>query len=391
MEELLNLKKKELLNKCIGYIGINRRLGYRNQNQKQQIKNMRRKLLKMRDSIGHMLKHPYSVHYKNRRGYSADKKQKKIDTQKSEVENMKCKINGIEVECTPQEFKQLMKEQEEEQPENSIEKPIKRRKLSKENGAIYREAVKLYKSGIAKNKLDALRRVLGGRQVGGSDYKQFEKHLKTTRVRFSKKDMLKYKEAARLLNEGKAKNKFVALKKVFPHHKGIGGLDYKRIEKYLKTPLKKQETKSEATSHNIDARRKRMKAIQSIAKSMYRLGGIKWGEALKRASFEYDNKFPKKPKNNKKVVTKGAVPKIIGDKTLNKLLIDIIGNIVANEGVMRQSSDGHILSIEDTEKWNILLLRILDNRKKLYDHFGVEGRFVIEGHKNARMLRYLKN
>lgn len=61
MEDLKNLSKEELINKCRNYIGISQHQHIVIVTRTSQIRHFRKRLEKLRNSIDYLLKYPFSV------------------------------------------------------------------------------------------------------------------------------------------------------------------------------------------------------------------------------------------------------------------------------------------------------------------------------------------
>ena len=251
---------------------------------------------------------------------------------------MKCGINGIEVECSVEEFKEL---QGVIQKNPYVPYKHKERISSSRYKGLLMQAAELVKKGTQRNK--ALLKTVG--YINGILYRSLNKlltepsnlliTLPKEEVKDSKKKSKeeKLKKAKQMVEDGMSKGS--ALKVAFGYATGdlyasLGGL-----------PITK-------TTKAKDYLSKRQKFIHSRARTLTANNAMDYEEAYRRAATEWQN-F-KKP---------NTMPDILPDKEMNKLLIDMIARSIESKEPLHYKLEGvNILLCNNIKEWAEILARV---------------------------------
>jgi len=248
--------------------------------------------------------------------------------------------HGNEIDCTVDEYRELVGlEVKKEEPKKVIvvkqtKKEHKKRKGGYDWDILSEKACSILKQGKAKNIKHLLTMI--GTSGGGSNIRQLES----------------------------------ALKRNF-------GINLNLIRGQKRRSKKGYSVTAEKNRKNgvYDNHKNRMKFIQSRLRVLMKENkGLKYDEAFRRASFEYQNKTSTTPKP--KPVIEEYMPhfRTLNEKG-NSLIEGVVKSVIANRGQMSYLLDGKMLGLGSGTQWRNFCEEFKTLSKQISDYFGVKDCF----------------
>lgn len=203
--------------------------------------------------------------------------------------------------------------------------------------------------------------------------RKYRRSQPTKKRRKIRKQLIK--KAIREYNESTIKPSINSLQEKY----GItGGASFQEI---------KDGIKEAKIPDKVDYRITRMRFIHSRVKSLIKQYAYTFEKARSVAMTEWDNNKPKIREEIKKDTTTER-PKIIEHNEYNKILIDMLGNVIKLHSKLKMVPDGEVIGIENKMEWETLLLTIMKKSKEIATHYTVKDKFQIERTGHIATLTY---
>lgn len=135
--------------------------------------------------------------------------------------------------------------------------------------------------------------------------------------------------------------------------------------------------------------RARMKFIHSRIRTLVRENAMDFGKAQRIAIQEW-NQHGKVVKVDLDQASKKSLlpPRILPGVETNKLLIDVLQNIIANNGRMTYANEGSMLGCSDYSSWQWMMQTIMSRSGEISKYFNVVNKFKYEKYGNTTSIVY---
>lgn len=301
---------------------------------------------------------------------------------------MKYNVKDGTVEGTPEEMVSFIKSKTTEKKEENYVNKIaeaakavstknKKKSYKKKRKRIRRvwklnwkellpDAARLYHSGL--NLTHSLKRILG-RYPSNIEKQKLEDYLSKEKksnmnTSHTRRDWNKLNELIALeVDKGKTIN--AAFKEIIG--RSFGGQEKKLFEKYY--------AQRDKSKNQTDDKEEYIKKRMNYLTQYYKWDPVK---AESFARIEWNSR-----KENSK-----DIPVIIDKPDMNKILIDMLDNVIKNKGVLKYIPDGSVFNIQRTKEWREFILEFWKNRSKICSYFEVQDKFKLINNEGTLSIVY---
>jgi len=180
-----------------------------------------------------------------------------------------------------------------------------------------------------------------------------------------------------------------ALKKAFGYNSKVGGANINEFKKYLEDNGEEYEVKRKKRRTSIcqrigtkvksptDGRVIRMRFMSNRRTWLMRNYDYSFERACRVASEEWGRNNTRTIFSGPPLTEEKIIPVIISDINQNKILFQVLKNIIMKHGRITYINDGFSVGINGIQEWKCLLEKIMTNANAICNYFLCENKFKI--------------